>query len=537
MRIKISEQDSELIKYLTPVFKLKNEGLLAKIAFSISLQSNKKFNIGNNSQLNTNGKKWRDENALFGLSPDNKSYHIVYKAILQKYYNQNFNDEEFISLFKNHLNDGLTILETHTKKANATTEYHTKYLLDLIKTGLGFINYSHQILISNNYNNEIKACDTLIKLTIGKDLSNNDITLSINDLNEYDSCNIAIAGMAGSGKTEFVKDILYQISLQTDKQLKFIFFDYKGDGDETRLSNFFQTTGSKMIDLKKEAMELNPLSFINLNDKRIRDFNIKSFIDFICNIATQLGSIQKNILYTVINKCFDDITLSENLHNNDNPSHHPTLLNVFNVLKTHYTNNNLKQDSLFAIISDLAQNIFTYNNIALNKKIYSESLYINLPIELSDTLRQLCVFLTLKYLLSEFSSTNDTEPNENRIKPLRYIIVIDEAHVYLKNKNASKALEDILRILRSKGVVIIMLSQGVEDYKTKNFDFTSQIKISICLNVNNKDYKLIESFVGTPRSKQKLQEAIGNLAPQMGLINIIEPKIIQINQFWKTMSK
>ena len=90
--------------------------------------------------------------------------------------------------------------------------------------------------------------------------------------------------------------------------------------------------------------------------------------------------------------------------------------------------------------------------------------------------------------------------------------------------------------MRSKGVVIIMLTQGVEDYKTKNFDFSSQIKIPICLNINNKDYKLIESFVGTPRSRQKLQEVINKLEPQKGIINIIEPQVIKINQFWQSTS-
>lgn len=65
-----------------------------------------------------------------------------------------------------------------------------------------------------------------------------------------------------------------------------------------------------------------------------------------------------------------------------------------------------------------------------------------------------------------------------------------------------------------------MLTQGVEDYKTKNFDFASQIKIPLCLNINNKDYRLIESFVGTPRGKQKLQEIIGKLKPQKAIINI-----------------
>jgi DNA sulfur modification protein DndE len=76
----------------------------------------------------------------------------------------------------------------------------------------------------------------------------------------------------------------------------------------------------------------------------------------------------------------------------------------------------------------------------------------------------------------------------------------------------------------------------VEDYKTKNFDFSSQIKIPICLNINNKDYKLIESFVGTPRSKQKLQEAINHLESQKAIINISEPQVIKIRQFWRTIS-
>ena len=82
-----------------------------------------------------------------------------------------------------------------------------------------------------------------------------------------------------------------------------------------------------------------------------------------------------------------------------------------------------------------------------------------------------------------------------------------------------------------------MLTQGVEDYKKKNFDFVSQIKIPICLNINNKDYKMIEAFLGTPRSKQKLQEAIGKLESPKAIINITEPQVININQFYKTIAQ
>ena len=50
-------------------------------------------------------------------------------------------------------------------------------------------------------------------------------------------------------------------------------------------------------------------------------------------------------------------------------------------------------------------------------------------------------------------------------------------------------MKNSLDYLDPKGVIIIMLSQGVEDYKTKDFDFASQVKLPICLNVQNKDYK------------------------------------------------
>ena len=97
-----------------------------------------------------------------------------------------------------------------------------------------------------------------------------------------------------------------------------------------------------------------------------------------------------------------------------------------------------------------------------------------------------------------------------------------------------QALEELLRLLRPKGVIVVMLSQGVEDYKTKDFDFASQVKLPICLNVQNKDYRMIESFVGTPNSKFKLEAEIRKLDSGFGLINLSEPKTISLRQFWKT---
>jgi DNA sulfur modification protein DndE len=139
---------------------------------------------------------------------------------------------------------------------------------------------------------------------------------------------------------------------------------------------------------------------------------------------------------------------------------------------------NRKPDTLFAGIQDLTTNIF--NCEITEKTIFDQSIYLNLPPALSDTLRQLVVFLLLRYFNTYFSSTNDCEPIDH-IFPLRYVIVIDEAHIYLKNRNARKALEELLRLLRSKGVIIVMLSQGVEDYKTKDFDLHRKLNCQFVL--------------------------------------------------------
>lgn len=536
MRIRISKRNSELVDYLTNLYNFRFDGIIARIAFAYSLQLNRKFDVDEDVQIGSDGKDWRDERALFGSSSDERSYSIIYKSLLDQHYGKNFTEEEFVKLFKRHLDFGLEKIYQEVEGKNITSGYHISYLMKLVKNGLGLISETNPFISASDDSKEINSYNGLVSITLGEDEFKKEVVFRINDLNEFDSCNIAIAGMVGSGKTELVKDLLFQISIQSKNQLKFIFFDYKGEGSQERLKSFLELTGCKMVDLKKTSFELNPLSFINLKDERVRTFNIKSFVDFVCTIATQLGANQKHILQTIITDCFDHQNNLKSLMPESYANVHPTLNNVLESLENYNQDNQRSPDTLDAIISDLATSIFQSQPTAQSKKIYEQSLYINLPLELSDTLRQLCVFLTLKYLLAEFSSTNDTEPTAERIKPLRYVIVIDEAHVYLKNRNASKALEDILRQLRSKGVVIIMLTQGVEDYKTKNFDFTSQIKIPICLNINNKDYKLIESFVGTPRSRQRLQEVIGKLEPQKAIINLVEPQIIKINQFWETMS-
>jgi len=520
MAIKTSSENRINISRLTSLYKFKSEAVIARIAINYSLQLNRHFKLNEDSILDNEGKEYKDE-TLYGYLGDHPN-KVIYKALVEQHYNKNLNESDFNRLIKLHLDDGLETLSKNLLDVNKGRNYHFDFLLNIVKNGVNLISGENISISKPNVKKEVSSFNGLLSFSIGKTKDGREIIIPINDLNHFDSHHIAIAGMTGSGKTELIKDILYQIKQNTNDQLKFIYFDYKGEGNADDLSSFLNATNTSFINVINGEYDLNPLSYINLSNENHKLANIKSFIDAVSTIATQLGVRQRHILQTVITDTFHSFKNGE----------YPSMTNIFEGIKEYYESRDEDPDTLYSIIEDMASFIFSLNQQS-GERIYDRNIYLNLPQTLSDTLRQLCVFLTLNYILEEFNNTNDTRPDENKIKPLRYVVAIDEAHVYLKNKNARKKLENLLRIIRSKGVVIIMLSQGPEDYKTQDFDFVSQVKLPICLNINNKDIKLIKYFIGTPRSEIALKNSIDELEKGYGLINITEPEIIEINQFWQ----
>ena len=527
-RIKTSGQTQAVIRQLTNLFNFRHEGIISSISISASLQSNYRFNMDQSDKTDAMGKDIRAE-VLFGKMAEKSNYNI-YKALFEQHYSRNLSETEFAKLAKFHLEHGLKILSDNILDKNFGRVSHYDFLFSLIKKGFELIDNTKSSTLNSTIGvkKDIPAYSQVISFDLGTTEKKESLTVRLNDLKEFDSHHIAVAGMTGSGKTEVVKDILYQIYQQTNGHLNFIFFDYKGEGKSEKISPFLLSTNCEMIDVLHDGFAINPLSYISLKDERARRYNIKSFIDAVASIETKLGTLQKHTLETVISRCFEK----------RDKNSHPTLQDVFEELHNHYEENNIKIDTLYTILDDLSRDLFRISNEENpnSKKIYEKNLYLSLPKTLSDTLRQLFVFITLNYLISIFNSSDDVVPDSERINPLRYIIVIDEAHVYLKNKNARKILEELLRVIRSKGVVVIMISQGPGDYKRSDFDFASQVKLPICLNINDKDYKLIKSFIGTPKSEHRLRQLIESLDNGKGLINIKEPLLISIKQFWQRSS-
>lgn len=527
-RFRTSKKHQDEIRDLTKLFNFRHEGIISTIAIGLSLQTNHRFELSDFSNADVSGKDIRDE-VLFGRI-EGKSTYNVYQALFEQHYKRNLSEEDFGKFVKLHLEHGIEILADQLLHKNYGKNIQFDYLVNLIKRGTELITDTQLLAQPSPVQHGYEGISTyaqLIDFILGEAEEQEQINVRLNDLKEFDSHHIAIAGMTGSGKTELAKDILYQIHQKSRGELKFIFFDYKGEGNSEKIQTFLKATNCEFVDVLQDGFELNPLSYISQKNERLQIYNIRSFIDAVTAIEKRLGALQKHTLQTVISRSFEAYQESKG---------HPSLKEVFTELQAYYEETNSKIDSLYTIIEDLSRDIFRVSETQASSAIYEKNLYLSLPKTLSDTLRQITVFLTLNYLLAIFNSCDDVTPDSDRINPLRYIIVIDEAHVYLKNKNARKILEDLLRVIRSKGVVVIMISQGASDYRTPDFDFASQVKLPICLNINDKDYRTIKSFVGTPRSEHKLQEAIDGLTNRKGIINIKEPQLISIRQFWQTIS-
>lgn len=58
----------------------------------------------------------------------------------------------------------------------------------------------------------------------------------------------------------------------------------------------------------------------------------------------------------------------------------------------------------------------------------------------------------------------DKVPIEDNYSGLRYVFLIDEAHNVFKEKKSQEILEKLLREVRSQGVAVMLVSQGIEEF-------------------------------------------------------------------------
>ena len=140
----------------------------------------------------------------------------------------------------------------------------------------------------------------LIDLKIGWE---NERAVSV-EFNRQTNNYLAVTGKPGSGKTQFVKDLLAQIRIQSEFKVNFIFFDY-AKGDVADDVDFVAATQAEVVRLPEEVLPVNPFSRVNINSETAVKVAAQEFADLIRDVEKRLGTVQAQLLYDAILRGFE----------------------------------------------------------------------------------------------------------------------------------------------------------------------------------------------------------------------------------------
>ncbi|MDR0973623.1 MAG: DndE family protein [Prevotellaceae bacterium] len=506
INIRTSEKNQDVVRRLTTKLPYgTKENVIARIALGYSLQTGKKFQTGDFNLYDSKGKEYKDH-ILFDAK-----YRDFFIALVCQYYGLYKTDDNIPKYIKLHIDHGLELMDTIFQDNYNYTFFD--FLVEYIEKGtlaLTDLNVSLDAVRNNQQHIEKSFYANPIKIQVGNNLTDDGepLYLNLNDTKLYNNCHIAVAGNSGTGKTQFALEFLSQIYEQSNGHVNFIYLDFKGlkQDDVKRMDKFFQNTRTNFVNVPQTPFPVNPLTFIDNINEVNKTMGIDKFVDIVCKYSN-LGIKQKGKLREATYNTFIE----------QRGGLYPTLEQINERLQEIVGD---KKDTLTEIMDELSRYKIFIDDPKNESNFLNTNLYLSLSGDLSNSVRFTSLFLIINYLYNTFMNM-DNSPVENNVKALRYVLLIDEAHVLFKEKKYQDILEKLLREIRSKGVSVVLLSQGIDEYNQPNFDFSSMCEIAFLLDIKDKNIKSMEKFLGMSgdsskkiaRSMEKIQagQAIGNI--------------------------
>jgi hypothetical protein len=126
-------------------------------------------------------------------------------------------------------------------------------------------------------------------------------------------------------------------------------------------------------------------------------------------------------------------------------------------------------------------------------------------------LKELVAYLVIERVYKEMASLPDSPIKEGR-RTIRTVLVIDEAHNYLSQKNIF--LQRIIREGRSKGIVVFFASQSPNDFQQKFFNFQELLEFAYIFQCDGVSASSIQDILGCSNKTAKdLQTEVARLEP------------------------
>lgn len=307
---------------------------------------------------------------------------------------------------------------------------------------------------------------------VGEEVSSGEpFTWSVNG--KGGSPHSAIMGGSGSGKTVTAAAMLKAIREQAPVPL--LAFDFKGDlaefkgtrGDGTTLGQAFQ---ANVIEPPRVAIPLDVLSVKATDDIGFNEAATRFRDSFSRLKGAGLGARQKGLVLEAALRAFKQKRPCE-------------LTDILDAMRDVYAEQELKPDGALTQMEELCR--FPLFSPQMSPgEFFRQSWIIKLPPNVPETSRTIIVNLVLDALDQYLNGLPDAESGSDGARGLRIICMVDEAHQILGTKLPS--LSRLIRMSRSKGGAIMLVSQSPDDFSGEEDEFLDQMGIVAAFATNAK---------------------------------------------------
>ncbi len=495
-RLYTSQRTDEIISAFRAHTKL-DKAILARMAFSYSL-----VHIGKSVAKSNNFSGGEMKRPTFVGSDE-----IMLKTLLSQVYEIDTIDESDFysnkSIIKDHVDNGALLLwEVFQKNGEDINRWYTEIV--------------NSIQLSGGKDMKTKDLDIFIGKSV---LQNNDLIMSMNDTAKHANSHLAIMGKPGVGKTQFLLKLLADIRVQSSYQTNFIFFDYKGDVVSN--DTFVEVTRARTYKLlqNNETLPVSPFILPAYSEQDIQ-LSAREKAESFSSINSKFGPVQKGALTAAIVAGYTARANSEKPY--------PDFNDILQIALSSYEEEGKNDDTLIEVLRDLANfNLFWSHNSSAPPmdKISNRTMIID--VHKMPVLKELIGYLVIERLYKEMAAMSDSSIKDGR-RTIRTILVIDEAHNYLGQKNIF--LEKIIREGRSKGIVVFFASQSPSDYQQKFFNFQELLEFSYIFQSDGTSAKEIQDILGcSSKTAKDLQSEIARLEP----FQVISRSMVKTEEFTK----
>ncbi|MFO1325430.1 MAG: ATP-binding protein [Burkholderiales bacterium] len=303
-----------------------------------------------------------------------------------------------------------------------------------------------------------------VRLIVGPTIDTFQSQLRVLDISDtsLNQLNMGVVGDLGTGKTQLLKSLIYQISRAKEAnqgvQPRFLIFDYKRDYST---AEFVAATGARVI--KPKHLPLNPFDLSSAGDSMTPWLDrFKFFSDVLDKIFSGVGPVQRAQLKTAVRSAYDACPTGTA----------PTIYDIHANYRTIIGN---KADSVSAIIDDLVDMELFSPNYG-EAKGFGEFLDGVVVIALDalgqdDRTKNMLVAIMLN-MFYEYMLRIPKRPYRGAGGKLRTIdsfLLVDEADNIMRYE--FDVLRKVLLQGREFGVGVILASQYLSHFKVGPTDY------------------------------------------------------------------